>query len=70
MLSAKVVNGRLDVADGELPEGCTVTLLIPERDEDRITLTEAQRAELAESIRQADQGETVDGWELLRELES
>lgn len=69
MFTARVVGGRLDVPDGDLPEGATVTVLLPDEDGESFALTDEQRASLARSLDQADRGETVDGWELLRELD-
>jgi len=67
VLTAKVVGGKLDVPDGILEEGATVTLLLPEAEEG-FTLSQEEQALLLESIRQADRGEVVDGWQLLDEL--
>ncbi len=33
MLTAKVIDGQLDLPDGTLEEGVTVTLLVPEHEE-------------------------------------
>ena len=70
MLTAQVVNGRLDVPVGCLPEGGTITLLVPEGDEKGFDLSAAEKTLLLESIAQADRGEVVDGWKLLAELAS
>jgi len=67
LLSAKVVDGHLDLPEGTLEDGATVTILIPE-DETRFRLTEDQKAELAQAVAEADRGELVDGWELLDDL--
>ena len=67
VLSAKVVNGHLDVPDGTLEDGVTVTLLVPEAEEDE-SLTEAQKRELAQALAEADRGEGTDGWRFLSEL--
>ncbi len=61
---AKVVGGKLDVPDGTLEEGATVTLLLPEAEEG-FTLSQEEQELLLEAIRQADRGEVVDGWQLL-----
>jgi len=67
MLTAKFVEGRLDLPEGLLQEGETVTLLVPEAEEGfRLTLDE--RVLLLEAMAQADRGEVVDGWQLLAEL--
>ncbi len=70
MLTAQVVNGKLDVPEGSLPEGGTITLLVPEGDEKGFDLSADERTLLLESIAQADRGEVVDGWKLLAELEA
>ena len=67
VLTVKVVGGKLDVPDGTLEEGATVTLLVPEAEEG-FTLSQEEQALLLESIRQADRGEVVDGWQLLDDL--
>lgn len=67
MLTAKVVDGQLDLPEGTLEEGVTVTLLVPELEED-FELTEEQQEELAQAIAEADRGEGVDGWQFLAEL--
>lgn len=67
VLSAKVVNGHLDVPEGTLEEGVTVTLLVPEPEGDE-PLTDAQQRELAQALAEADRGEGTDGWQFLSEL--
>jgi hypothetical protein len=67
MLTAKVIDGQLDVPEGILEEGVTVTLLVPEQDEG-FELTEEQHEELAQALAEADRGEGVDGWQFLAEL--
>jgi len=67
VLTAKVVAGRLDVPEGILEEGATVTLLIPE-DEEGFRLSPEEQTLLAEAIAQSERGEVVDGWQLLDEL--
>ena len=67
VLSARVVNGHLDVPDGTLEEGTTVTRIVPEVEcEDR--LTESQKRELKLALAEADAGEGVDGWQFMKEL--
>jgi hypothetical protein len=67
LLSAKVIDGQLDLPEGTLEEGVTVTLLVPEQDEG-FELTEEQQEELAQALAEADRGEGVDGWQFLAEL--
>ena len=68
LLSAKVVDGHLDLPEDALEDGVTVTILIPERP-GGFELTDVQRLELAQALAEADRGEGVDGWRLLEELE-
>lgn len=68
VLTAKVVDGRLDVPAGSFQEGDTVTLLVPEA-EKGFRLSPEDQALLLESIAQADRGEVVDGWQLLEDLQ-
>jgi len=69
VLTAKVVGGRLDVPEGTLHEGETVTLVV-QGDEAEFTLTNEEQAFLAESLEQIRRGEWVDGWQLLEQLKS
>lgn len=56
ILTATYVDGRLDIPEGSLHEGDTVTLLIPEA-EKGFTLSSEDQAFLAESIAQTQRGE-------------
>jgi hypothetical protein len=67
LLTAKVIDGQLDLPEGELEDGITVTVLVPE-DESAFQLTEEQQRELAEAVAEADRGEGIDGWRFLDEL--
>ncbi len=67
ILTAKIVDGKLDIPEGVLPEGTTVILLVPEAEEGFQLPPEAQ-ALLLEAIGQAERGEVVDGWQLLEAL--
>jgi hypothetical protein len=67
LLTAKVVDGQLDLPEGALEEGVTVTILVPEP-EGGFELSEEQSRELARALGEADRGEGVDGWELLEEI--
>ena len=68
ILTSKVVRGQLDIPEGALREGETVTLLVPEPDERRFHLPEEQQEELRLALAEAGRGDTVDGWQLLDEL--
>jgi hypothetical protein len=68
LLSAKVVDGHLDLPEDALEDGVTVTILIPESS-GGFDLTDDQRRELTQALAEADRGEGVDGWQLLQELD-
>lgn len=61
------VNGRIDVPEDVLTEGSVVTMLVSE-EEEGFELSPEMEDELVEAMAEADRGETVDGWELLRDL--
>ena len=63
----KVKDGKVAVSD--LPDGATVIVQSVE-DTRPFTVTAEQQAELLESIRQANDGETVDAFEHLAKLRS
>lgn len=69
ILSAKVVDGRLDIPEGMLEEGSTVTVLVQEPAE-TLVLSEDQKRELSTAIAEANRGEGVDGGQFLEELRS
>lgn len=68
VLTAQYRRGQLDVPEGTLHEGDTVTLLVPESEDEGFVVTPEERAELLEAIEQGRRGEGVDGWELLDDL--
>ena len=71
ILSGKVVDGKV-VVDKEhlegLEDGTSVTVLVSEG-ESSFSLTEAERAELAEAIAEVDRGDLMDVDTFLRELQ-
>jgi hypothetical protein len=67
IVPGKVVNGRIEVEDLELPEGAEVTVYYAARGEE-LSLSEEQKSELDDSIAQIERGEFVDGDEAIREL--
>lgn len=67
ILTAKYIDGRLDLPEGSLNEGDVVTLLVPER-ESEFGLTPEETTRLHAAIAQAEKGEATDGWNLLDEL--
>jgi hypothetical protein len=64
--SGKVVGGRVEL-DSELPEGASVTVLVPEGDETFEADPETERM-LLDSIAQCEGGETIPLTQLLSEL--
>ena len=68
VVSGKVVDGKVVVEGDPLEEGAMVTVLAQEDDED-IELTAEQEALLLKAIEEADQGDFVDGDQLLKELD-
>ena len=67
ILTAKYINGRLDLPEGSLNEGDIVTLLVADEDE-QFSLTPEETSRLEAAITQANNGESTDGWNLLEEL--
>ena len=68
VISGTVVDGKIVVEGEPLEEGSTVTVLAQEGDED-FELTAEQEALLLKAIEEADQGDFIDGDELLKELD-
>lgn len=67
ILTGKVLHGRVEVPADLVAEGSQVTMLVAD-DEDGFQLSPELESELVEAMAEADRGETVDGWELLRAL--
>jgi hypothetical protein len=65
--TGRVVGGKIVLDDGTLIEGQTVTVLAPEPGEG-FELDEAATQALLASMRQLDEGQFVDGDELLEKL--
>jgi hypothetical protein len=68
VVTGKVVEGKVVVEGDPLEEGSTVTVLAQDDDED-FELTAEQEALLLKAIEEADQGDFVDGDQLLKELD-
>lgn len=66
-MTAKVVDGRVDIPPDLLEEGASVTILVGEP-ESRLELTEEEWTLLRRSMDQIERGEWVDGWSLLDDL--
>ena len=67
VVTGKVVAGRIVIEGEPLEEGCTVTVLAPERDEAFVLDSDAEAALLA-AIAEADRGEVITGEQLLNKL--
>ncbi|HEX9725865.1 MAG TPA: hypothetical protein VGC53_16425 [Vicinamibacteria bacterium] len=68
VLTATVVDGRLELPKGTLHDGDTVTLLVPDREEKGFHLSDDQQADLRAAIAEADRGEIVEGPQLPDEI--
>lgn len=68
VLSAEVVDGRLELPEGAAREGATLVVLVPDGEESGFRLSAEEQARLRISLEQADKGELLDGLSLLEEL--
>ncbi len=68
VLSAEVVDGRLELPVGAAREGATLVVLVPDGEEEGFRLSAEEQARLRISIAQADRGDLSDGLSLLDEL--
>lgn len=66
VMTARVVDGKIDVGDTHLEEGARVAVLISEGS--GFELSDADQEELDQALAEIERGEYVDGRELLREL--
>jgi len=66
VMTARVVDGRIDVGDAELEEGAAVAVLISETSD--FHLTESEQEELEMALAEIRRGQYTDGRALLREL--
>lgn len=67
IVTGKVVHGRVEVPADVVAEGSLVTMLVSEPEEG-FELSPELEDELVEAVAEAERGEFVDGWKLLREL--
>ncbi len=65
-MTARVLDGKIDVGDAELRDGIAVAVLIP--DTSGFDLSEADQQELELALSEIQHGDYTDGRELLREL--
>ena len=66
VLTARVVDGKIDIGDAELEEGAAVAVLIS--DGSGFALSEAEEQELEGALAEIRLGKYSDGRELLRDL--
>lgn len=66
VMTARVVDGKIDVGDVELEEGAAVAVLVSQTSD--FSLTEAEQEELELAVAEIRRGEFTDGRELLAEL--
>ena len=67
ILTARYINGRLDLPEGSLSEGDVVIILVSDQ-KVPFSLTPEETSRLEAVIAQANNGESTDGWNLLDEL--
>jgi len=65
--TGKVSNGVIQVEGKELPEGAIVTILAHEEDE-TFELNPEQESELLSAINEAERGELVSSFDLLKKI--
>lgn len=65
--SGRVIDGRVELLEAQLPEGAAVTVLMPEGDDTFEANDETEQMLLA-SIAQCDRGETIPFEDVLAEL--
>jgi hypothetical protein len=68
VLSAEVVDGRLELPEGAAKEGATLVVLVPDGEEEGFRLSAEEQERLRISIAQADSDDLSDGLTLLDEL--
>jgi len=67
--SGRIIDGRVELEDAHLPEGASVTVLMPEGEQTFEADAETERM-LLESIAQCERGQTVPFAKVLEELRS
>lgn len=66
VITARVVEGKIDVGDAQLREGASVAVLVPE--DSGYQLSDEEQEELELALDKIRAGKYTDGRELLREL--
>jgi hypothetical protein len=67
--SGRIIDGRVELDDAQLPEGASVTVLMPEGEQTFEADAETERM-LLESIAQCERGQTVPFAKVIEELRS
>jgi len=67
--SGRIIDGRVELEDVQLPEGASVTVLMPEGEQTFEADAETERM-LLDSIAQSERGQTVPLAKVLEELRS
>jgi hypothetical protein len=66
IMTARIVDGKIDVGDEQLQEGAAVAVLVSDRSD--FHLTPSEQYELETALGEIRRGEYTDGRELLRQL--
>jgi hypothetical protein len=67
--SGRIIDGRVELNDAQLPEGASVTVLLPEDEQTFEADPETERM-LLESIAQSERGQTVPLAKVIAQLRS
>ena len=59
VVTGRVVEGKVVVEDERLDEGATVTVLLPESD-DEIELSPEEEAKIGQALKEADEGDFIE----------
>jgi hypothetical protein len=68
IVPGKVIGGRVEVEDFELPEGADVGVVIPARDSEEYIPTEEEAAEIEAGFDELERGESVPLEDVMREI--
>lgn len=69
VITGKVINGRVEIPPGEIPEGATVAVVTSD-DSEPVELSAEEEQELTEGIEAIARGEYIDGDELVARLKA
>lgn len=69
VITGKVINGRVELPPGEIPDGATVAVVTSD-DSEPLRLSPEEEQELTEAIQAIGRGEYIDGDELLARLKA